>query len=123
MRTVGVETGGSNVQFAVHPDTGRLVVWFKDVNFLADTVTGSAEGTQQQVEALQELLGFERGNNRGTDPETRGPLGMQEFRAVLGVGGGIGLPVAGGDAARAVGDLVVVAERDGPRPHVERHAD
>lgn len=27
-------------------------------------------------DALQELLGFERGNNRGTDPETRGPLGM-----------------------------------------------
>lgn len=27
-------------------------------------------------EALQELLGFERGNNRGSDPETRGPLGM-----------------------------------------------
>lgn len=25
---------------------------------------------------LQELLGFERGNNRGSDPETRGPLGM-----------------------------------------------
>src|SRR3569623_198071 len=27
-------------------------------------------------EALQNLLGFERGNNRGGDPETRGPLGM-----------------------------------------------
>ena len=27
-------------------------------------------------EALQELLGFERGNNRGSDPEMRGPLGM-----------------------------------------------
>lgn len=27
-------------------------------------------------EALQELLGFERSNNRGSDPETRGPLGM-----------------------------------------------
>ena len=27
-------------------------------------------------DALQELLGFERGNNRGSDPETRGPLGM-----------------------------------------------
>ncbi|MFB6286714.1 MAG: carbamoyl-phosphate synthase large subunit [Candidatus Bipolaricaulia bacterium] len=26
IRTVGVETGGSNVQFAVHPDTGRLAV-------------------------------------------------------------------------------------------------
>jgi carbamoyl-phosphate synthase large subunit len=26
LRRVGVETGGSNVQFAVHPDTGRLVV-------------------------------------------------------------------------------------------------
>jgi len=35
---------------------GRRVVWFKDVNFLADTVTGRAEGTLRQVEALQELL-------------------------------------------------------------------
>lgn len=26
MRTIGVETGGSNVQFAVHPRTGRMVV-------------------------------------------------------------------------------------------------
>ena len=26
LRVIGVETGGSNVQFAVHPDTGRLVV-------------------------------------------------------------------------------------------------
>jgi DNA polymerase-3 subunit delta len=35
---------------------GKRVVWFKDVNFLADTVTGRAEGTQKQVESLQELL-------------------------------------------------------------------
>jgi len=27
-------------------------------------------------DALQDLLGFERGNSRGSDPETRGPLGM-----------------------------------------------
>ncbi|MCZ7558342.1 MAG: carbamoyl-phosphate synthase large subunit [Bacteroidia bacterium] len=26
LRTVGVDTGGSNVQFAVHPDTGRMVI-------------------------------------------------------------------------------------------------
>jgi carbamoyl-phosphate synthase large subunit len=26
IRVVGVETGGSNIQFAVHPDTGRMVV-------------------------------------------------------------------------------------------------
>ena len=26
MRRIGVDTGGSNVQFAVHPDTGRLVI-------------------------------------------------------------------------------------------------
>ncbi|NLF17538.1 MAG: carbamoyl-phosphate synthase large subunit, partial [Lentisphaerae bacterium] len=26
MRKIGVDTGGSNVQFAVHPDTGRLVI-------------------------------------------------------------------------------------------------
>ena len=35
---------------------GKRVVWFKDVNFLADSVTGRAEGTLKQVEALQELL-------------------------------------------------------------------
>ncbi len=35
---------------------GKRVVWFKDVNFLADTVTGRAEGTLKQVVALQELL-------------------------------------------------------------------
>ena len=26
LREVGVETGGCNIQFAVHPATGRLVV-------------------------------------------------------------------------------------------------
>lgn len=36
---------------------GKRVVWFKDVNFLADTVTGRSEGALNQVEALQELLG------------------------------------------------------------------
>ncbi|HZZ56523.1 MAG TPA: DNA polymerase III subunit delta [Opitutaceae bacterium] len=36
---------------------GKRVVWLKDVNFLADTVTGRAEGTLVQVESLQELLG------------------------------------------------------------------
>ena len=35
---------------------GRRVVWFKDVNFLADTVTGRAESTLKLVEDLQQLL-------------------------------------------------------------------
>lgn len=35
---------------------GRRVVWLKDVNFLADTVTGKAETTLRLVEDLQELL-------------------------------------------------------------------
>jgi DNA polymerase-3 subunit delta len=35
---------------------GRRLVWLKDVNFLADTVTGRAESTLKQVEALQDLL-------------------------------------------------------------------
>jgi DNA polymerase-3 subunit delta len=35
---------------------GKRVVWLKDVNFLADTVTGRAEGTLKLVEDLQELL-------------------------------------------------------------------
>ena len=35
---------------------GKRVVWLKDVSFLADNVTGRAEGTLKQVEALQEVL-------------------------------------------------------------------
>lgn len=35
---------------------GRRVVWFKDVNFLADTVTGRAESTLKLVEDLQQIL-------------------------------------------------------------------
>src|SRR5687767_13731575 len=35
---------------------GRRVVWLKDVNFLADTVTGRAEGTLERVSDLQQIL-------------------------------------------------------------------
>ncbi len=35
---------------------GRRVVWFKDVNFLADSVTGRAESTMKLVEDLQQIL-------------------------------------------------------------------
>ena len=34
----------------------KKVVWLKDVNFLADTVTGRAEGTKQLVEDMQQVL-------------------------------------------------------------------
>lgn len=36
---------------------GRRVVWLKDVNFLADSVTGRSEGARRVVEELQALLG------------------------------------------------------------------
>jgi len=35
---------------------GKRVVWLKDVSFLADNVTGRAEGTLKHVESLQEIL-------------------------------------------------------------------
>jgi DNA polymerase-3 subunit delta len=35
---------------------GQRAVWLKDVNFLADTVTGRAESTLKLVEDLQEIL-------------------------------------------------------------------
>jgi DNA polymerase-3 subunit delta len=35
---------------------GRRVVWLKDVNFLADSVTGKSEATLGRVEDLQQLL-------------------------------------------------------------------
>jgi DNA polymerase-3 subunit delta len=41
---------------------GRRYVWLKDVNFLADTVTGRSESTLAQVDELKSLLA-------GIDPE------------------------------------------------------
>ncbi|MSU23798.1 MAG: DNA polymerase III subunit delta [Opitutus sp.] len=35
---------------------GRRVVWLKDINFLADSVTGRAESTMKLVEDLQQIL-------------------------------------------------------------------
>lgn len=35
---------------------GRRVIWLKDVNFLADSVTGRAESTLQLLEDLQQIL-------------------------------------------------------------------
>ena len=35
---------------------GRRVVWLKDINFLADTVTGRAESTLKLTEDLQQIL-------------------------------------------------------------------
>ena len=34
----------------------KKVIWFKDITFLADSVTGRAEGTLNQVESLKKLL-------------------------------------------------------------------
>jgi DNA polymerase-3 subunit delta len=46
---------------------GRRVVWLKDVNFLADSLTGRAEGTLRLVEDLQQIL-------EGVNPEETGVL-------------------------------------------------
>jgi len=55
-----VETAVNRLREAVQTISlfgGKRVVWLKDVNFLADTVTGRAEGTLRQAEELQALLG------------------------------------------------------------------
>ena len=56
-------------------------VWSLEKQFMKSpsvrlTGNGARRESEAAEEALQELLGFERGNNRGSDPETRGPLGM-----------------------------------------------
>ena len=55
-----VETAVNRLREAVQTLSlfgGKRVVWLKDVSFLADSVTGRAEGTLRQVEELQAILG------------------------------------------------------------------
>lgn len=61
--------------------TAKGTSWTLEKQFVRSAFAKlNGEGTRRESdaaeEALQELLGFERGNNRGSDPETRGPLGL-----------------------------------------------
>jgi len=62
--------------FVVKGQPWTLEKQFLRSPFIRLSGTGGRQENDAAEEGLQELLGFERGNNRGTDPETRGPLGM-----------------------------------------------
>jgi len=64
------------VEFALRGQSWSLEKQFMKSTSIRLTGNGRRWESEAAEEALQELLGFERGNNRGSDPETRGPLGM-----------------------------------------------
>lgn len=64
------------VGFELRGDTWSLEKQFMKSPSVRLTGNGGRRESEAAEDALQELLGFERGNNRGSDPETRGPLGM-----------------------------------------------
>jgi chromosome segregation ATPase len=64
------------VQFELNGGAWTLEKQFLRSPFVRLAGPGGRRESEAAEEALQELLGFERGNNRGSDPETRGPLGM-----------------------------------------------
>jgi hypothetical protein len=64
------------VEFTLRGQPWSLQKQFMKSTFVRLIGNGSRRESDAAEEALQELLGFERGNNRGSDPETRGPLGM-----------------------------------------------
>ncbi|GGJ36232.1 hypothetical protein CDQ92_10650 [Sphingopyxis bauzanensis] len=65
-----------NVEFEVQGQSWSLEKQFMKAPYVRLTGAGSRSESDAAEEALQELLGFERGNNRGSDAEARGPLGM-----------------------------------------------
>lgn len=64
------------VGFDLNGQSWTLEKQFMKSPFVRLTGEGGRRESDAAEEALQELLGFERGNNRGSDIETRGPLGM-----------------------------------------------
>lgn len=64
------------VEFIVDGQSWSLEKQFIRSPFVRLSGSSGRRENDAAEEALQELLGFERGNNRGSDPETRGPLGM-----------------------------------------------
>ena len=64
------------VEFLLNGQSWSLEKQFMKSTSVRLTGGGGRKESDAAEEALQDLLGFERGNNRGSDPETRGPLGM-----------------------------------------------
>lgn len=64
------------VAFELNGQPWTLEKQFIRSHFVRLTGSSGRRESDAAEEALQELLGFERGNNRGSDPESRGPLGM-----------------------------------------------
>lgn len=65
-----------DVEFMVDGQSWSLEKQFIRSPFVRLSGSSGRRENDAAEEALQELLGFERGNNRGGDTETRGPLGM-----------------------------------------------
>jgi hypothetical protein len=64
------------VGFELNGQSWTLEKQFMKSQFVRLTGNGGRRESDAAEEALQELFAFERGNNRGSDPENRGPLGM-----------------------------------------------
>lgn len=64
------------VDFEAKGNAWTLEKQFMKSTFVRLTGGGNRREADAAEEALQDLLGFERGNNRGNDVEVRGPLGM-----------------------------------------------
>lgn len=64
------------VEFMVEGQSWSLEKQFIRSTFVRLSGVDGRHENDAAEQALQELLGFERGNNRGTDSETRGPFGM-----------------------------------------------
>ena len=92
---------------------GKRVVWFKDMNFLADTVTGRAEGTLKQVEALQDLLEKAKADEV-TIVITAAPVDRRRAFAKWCEANG-DFTLAGGDAESAGEGLAMVAIAEAKR--------
>jgi AAA domain len=64
------------VEFELNGEPWTIEKQFMKSHFVRLTGNGGRRESDAAEEALQELLGFERGNNKGNDAENRGPLGL-----------------------------------------------
>jgi hypothetical protein len=64
------------VEFSLDADAWRVEKQFLKAPFVSLEGPSGRFESDAAEDKLQELLGFEKGNNRGSDPETRGALGL-----------------------------------------------
>jgi biotin carboxylase len=123
LREIGVDTGGSNVQFAIHPRTGRMVIIEMNPRVSRSSALASkATGFPIAKIAAKLAVGYRLDEIRNDITRKNAGVFRAYHRLRCGEDSQVGLREVPGRGARAGNADEVRGRSDGHRPHLQGSA-